>query len=158
VFGHVRGPFSALLHSPKLAEQLLPLVTFVRQDNIVEPRLRFVGILTAVRECRAAYVWAAQVEQARRNGIREEVIDVIREEREPSALAADEREIMVYVRELLRTKRVPDAVFDAINTKYTAQWLVELTAIVNFFAFVSGVCNAFLVPPPTGGDKLPQDR
>src|SRR3954462_5581996 len=93
VFGHVRGPFSVLLHSPKLAEQLLPLVTFVRHDNVVEPRLRFVGILTAVRESRADYVWAAQVEQARRNGIREEVIDIIREEREPTALATDEREI-----------------------------------------------------------------
>ena len=27
VFGRVRGPFSVLLHSPKLAEQLLKLVT-----------------------------------------------------------------------------------------------------------------------------------
>ena len=30
VFGGVRGPFSILLHSPKLAERLLPLVTFNR--------------------------------------------------------------------------------------------------------------------------------
>jgi 4-carboxymuconolactone decarboxylase len=158
VFGHVRGPFSVLLHSPKLAEQLLPLVTFVRQDNVVEPRLRFVGILAAVRESRADYVWAAQVEQARKNGIRDEVIDVIREDRDPTALAADEREIMIYVRELLRTKRVSDALFDSMRSKYGAQWLVELTAVVNFFAFVSGICNAFEVPPPAGGDKLRQQK
>src|ERR671932_683658 len=30
VFGNVRGPFSMLLHSPKLADRLLPLVTFLR--------------------------------------------------------------------------------------------------------------------------------
>ena len=29
-FGNVRGPFSMLLHSPPLAERLLPLVKFLR--------------------------------------------------------------------------------------------------------------------------------
>jgi hypothetical protein len=37
VFGGVRGPFSILLHSPELAERLLPLVTFNREKNVVEP-------------------------------------------------------------------------------------------------------------------------
>jgi 4-carboxymuconolactone decarboxylase len=30
VFGHIRGPFSVLLHSPTLAERLVPMVSFVR--------------------------------------------------------------------------------------------------------------------------------
>jgi len=154
VFGHIRGPFSMLLHSPRLAEQLLPLVTFVRETNIVEPRLRFVGILTAVRESRADYVWAAQVEQARKNGIREEVIDLIRRGGDPGGLAAAEREIMMYTQKLLRAKRVDQSTFEMLGRKYSAQWLVELTAIVNFFAFVSGICNAFEVDPPVAGDKL----
>ena len=47
VFGHIRGPFSMLLHSPQLAQQLLPIVTFVRHGTIVEPNLRFAGILMA---------------------------------------------------------------------------------------------------------------
>src|SRR5688572_3654297 len=78
VFGHIRGPFSMMLHSPKLAEQLLPLVTFVRHETIIKANHRFAGILTAARERDAAYVWAAQVEQARKYGVREELIDVIR--------------------------------------------------------------------------------
>jgi 4-carboxymuconolactone decarboxylase len=157
IFGHIRGPFSMLLHSPNLAEQLLPLVTFVRETNVVEPRLRFVGILAAVRECGADYVWAAQVEQARKNGIREEVIDLIRAREDPARLAGDEREIIVYVRQLLGKNRVEQAVFDTLARKYSAQWLVELTTIVNFFAFVSGICNAFEVEPPASGDKLQRD-
>jgi 4-carboxymuconolactone decarboxylase len=60
VFGSIRGPFSIMLHSPKLAERLLKLVTFNREDNVVEPKLRSVAILSAVREREAAYVWAAQ--------------------------------------------------------------------------------------------------
>jgi hypothetical protein len=69
VFGVVRGPFSMLLCSPKLAERLLPLVTFFRDESPVEGRLRSVAILAAVRERETACVWAAQVGQARRNGV-----------------------------------------------------------------------------------------
>src|SRR5262245_18853302 len=75
VFGGVRGPFSVLLHSPQLAERVLPLVTFFREQSVVDDKLRSIAILTAVREREAAYVWAAQVAAARRNGLREEVID-----------------------------------------------------------------------------------
>jgi 4-carboxymuconolactone decarboxylase len=160
VFGHIRGPFSMLLHSPSLAEQLLPMVTFVRETNVVESRLRFVGILTAVRESAADYVWAAQVEQARKNGIREEVIDLIRRDGDPSALQPDERDVMVFVRQLVRSKRVEQGTFDALQARHDGRWLVELVAVVNFFVFVSGICNAFEVPPPAGGDSIgtPQQR
>src|SRR2546422_649228 len=60
IFGGVRGPFSMLLHSPRLAERVLGLVTFFRDESVVEPKLRSVAILAAVREREAAYVWAAQ--------------------------------------------------------------------------------------------------
>ena len=42
VFGGVRGPFSMLLHSPKLAERVLGLVTFFRDESVTEPMLRSV--------------------------------------------------------------------------------------------------------------------
>ena len=68
VFGRVRGPFSILLHSPELAERLLPMVLFARKGTIVEAHPRFVGILATVRQKDAAYVWAAQVRVARESG------------------------------------------------------------------------------------------
>lgn len=155
VFGHIRGPFSMLLHSPKLAGRVLPLVTFFRDDSVVEAKLRSVAILTAAREREAAYVWAAQVAAARRNGVREEVIDLIRTKGDPGKLPADERDIVTYTRQLMRTNRVDQATFDALKNRYSAQWLVELTAAANYFAFVSGIVNAFEVPAPPDGDKLP---
>jgi|SRR5688572_15995709 4-carboxymuconolactone decarboxylase len=155
VFGHIRGPFSMLLHSPKLAERLLPVVSFFRNDCIVEPRLRFLAVLTAAAERNAAYVWAAQAAAARTNGIREEVIDVIRAKGDPGKLPEDEREIVLYVRQLMRTNRADPATFDALRKRYSEQWLLELTAAANFFGFVSGIANAFEVTPPPDGDKLP---
>jgi len=155
VFGNVRGPFSMLLHSPKLAARVLPLVTFFRDESVVEARSRSIAILTAVREREAAYVWAAQVGAARRNGLREEVIDLIRAKGDPGGLAPDEREIVTYVRQLMRTNRVEQAVFDALETRHGVAWLVELTAAANYFALLAGVVNAFEVAAPPDGDRLP---
>jgi len=154
VFGNVRGPFSVLLHSPKLAERVLGMVTFFRDESVVEPQLRSVAILTAVREREAAYVWAAQVGAARRNGVREEVIDLIRSKGDATKLPAAERDIVTYIRQLMRTNRIDEATFEALKTRHSAQWLVELTAAANYFALLSGIVNAFEVPAPPDGDKL----
>ena len=154
VFGHIRGPFSMLLHSPHLAQQLLPIVTFVRSGSVVECDVRFAGILTAARENESSYVWAAQVEQARKNGVRESLIDLVRAQGDPSALPEDEREVVNYVRQLVRTHRIDQATFDALKKKHDAQWIVELTAVTSFFGFVSNICNALEVAAPEGGDRF----
>ncbi|HEX6211746.1 MAG TPA: hypothetical protein VF136_13280 [Methylomirabilota bacterium] len=155
VFGNVRGPFSVLLHSPKLAERVLGLVTFFRDESLVEGRLRSLAILTAVREREAAYVWAAQVGAARRAGVREETIDLIRAKGDLAGLPAEEREIVAFTRQLVRSNRVDQATFDALQKRHGAQWVLELTAAASYFAMLSGIVNAFEVPAPPDGDQLP---
>jgi 4-carboxymuconolactone decarboxylase len=154
VFGRVRGPFGVLLHSPKLAEKLLPIVPFAREGTIVDPRLRQIAVLTAVRERDANYVWAAQVDVARRVGLREAVIDLLRAKDDPGELPPEERDIVVYVRQLMRTNRVEPAVFEALRQRHGLKWLVELTALANFYVALSGVVNAFDVPVPPDGDRF----
>jgi 4-carboxymuconolactone decarboxylase len=155
VFGGVRGPFSMLLHSPPLAERLLPLVTFFRDESSVEGKLRSVAILAAVREREAAYVWSAQTAQARRNGVSEATIDVLRAGGDAAALPADERDIVVYVRQLMRTNKVEQAAFDALARRHDPRWMVEMTAAASYFGMLCGVVNAFEVAAPPDGDKLP---
>ncbi len=155
VFGNVRGPFSIMLHSPELAERVLPLVTFFREGSVVEGKLRSHAILAAVREKEAAYVWAAQVGAARRAGVPEATIDLLRAKGDPAALPADERDIVTYTRQLLRANRVDQALFDRLKGRHGEQWMVELTAAANYFAFLSGMVNAFELPAPPDGDKLP---
>ena len=57
VFGNVRGPFSMLLHSPKLAERLLAIGNFYRDEGIVAGKDRSLAILVGVRE-RQAVSWS----------------------------------------------------------------------------------------------------
>ena len=154
VFGHIRGPFSVLLHSPALAEQLVPMAGFVRDDTIVEPNLRFVAILAAARECNAPYVWAAQVAQARKHHIREDLIDHLRAQGDAAKLSAEERDVLNYTLQLTRTHHVDKATFDVLLNRHGVKWLVELTATLNFFIFVSGIANAFEVDVPADGDRI----
>jgi 4-carboxymuconolactone decarboxylase len=156
VFGRVRGPFSMLLHSPVLASKLLPMVPFNRDGTIVEPGPRFAAILAAVREREGAYVWAAQVAAAQRAGVSQAMIDLIKAKGDPSSLPQDEADVVTYIRQLMRTNRTDRAVFDRLRERHGVQWLVELTAIANYYAMLCGIVNAFEVDPPPDGDRLPQ--
>jgi 4-carboxymuconolactone decarboxylase len=153
-FGQVRGPFSMLLHSPKLARHVLGIVNFFRNESVVEQRLRSLAILVTAREREGAYVWSAQVAAARRAGVREDAIDLIRAKRDPAALTPEEREIVSYAQQLVRANRVDQAIFDALQKKHGTQWMVELTAAINYFGFLSGIVNAFEVSAPPDGDKM----
>src|SRR5277367_1480811 len=118
VFGGVRGPFSVMLHSPPLAERVLPLVTFFREGSVVDGRLRSHAILASVREKEAAYVWAAQVGAARRAGVPEATIDILRAKGDPAPLGEAERDIVTYTRQLVRNNRVDQAVFDRLQKRH----------------------------------------
>jgi 4-carboxymuconolactone decarboxylase len=100
-------------------------------------------------------VWAAQVGAARRAGVAEATIDLLRAKGDPQALAADERDVVNYTRQLIRTNKVDQALFDRLKDRHGVQWMVELTGAANYFAFLCGMVNAFDVPAPADGDKLP---
>ena len=117
-----------------------------------DPHRRFSLLLIGQvpgRQCRA------ETEGARRAEVREEVIDLIRAKGDPARLSDEERDIVTYVRQLLRTNRVDQAVFDRLKNRHNAQWMVELTEVANYFAFLSGMVNPFEIAAPPDGDKLP---
>jgi 4-carboxymuconolactone decarboxylase len=134
---------------------MLSFVRFFRTDCIVAPKDRSLAILVAVREREGANVWSAQVAAARRAGVREEAIDVIRQQGDPASLTPDERDIVIYTRQLVQQNRIDQAAFDALQSRHDVQWLVELTVAANYYALLCGVVNAFDIPAPPDGDKLP---
>ncbi|HEX3883277.1 MAG TPA: hypothetical protein VHW66_11510 [Stellaceae bacterium] len=155
VFGRIRGPFSVFLQSPKLAEHMLGLVKFNRNDCVVEGRLLSHAILVAVRERESAYVWSAQAGAARRAGVPEATIDILRANGDVSGLGQDERDIVTLTRQLMRTNRCDYPVFNRLLGKYGAPWLVELITVSHNFTVLCGVTNAFEVAVPEDGDQLP---
>jgi 4-carboxymuconolactone decarboxylase len=155
VFGRIRGPFSVFLNSPKLADKMLALVKFNRNDCIVEPRLLSHAILAAVREKESAYVWSAQVGAAQRAGVDAKTIDILRSKGDVSGLPDEERDIVNLTRQLMRTNRVEYPVFNRLLSEHDARWMTELIAVAHNFTVLCGVTNAFEVAVPADGDQLP---
>jgi len=156
VFGGIRGPFSVMLHSPKMAGPVFDLGDYFREKSIVDPRPRSVGILIAARERQGVYVWSAQVNAARRNGVPEEIIELIRQRADPSRYPAGDREVVAYAEQLMRTNRIQPSAFDALKNGHSVQWMVELTAVINYYAMLCGIVSAFEVAGSADGDPLPK--
>ena len=151
----VRGPFSILMYSPPLCECVLHSGSFLRFQSGVKPKEGELAILATAREKDCPYVWAAHVTLARKAGVREEAIAAVRERRDASGLQSDERAIVSYVRQLLRTNRVEQAVFDVLKDRHGVPWVVELTGIVGHYGLVTGMLNAFEVAPAPEAEQLP---
>ena len=153
-FGRVRGPFSMLLHSPAMAQHFLGIVNFMRDGSVVAQKHRSLAALTAASEGGGFYVWSAQIESARKAGVREEAIALIRAKGDPTKLPEEEREIVSFTQQLMRKRDVDRATFDALQKRYGTKWLVELTASAGYFGLLCGLVTTFEVPVPEGGDKL----
>lgn len=156
VFGSIRGPNSVMLYDPPLAKLSLELGNFFRYNSVVKSPEKELAIITGTRETDSLYVWAAQVAAGRRGGLREEAIAAVKERREDlSALTSEERDIVTYVRQLVRKHRVEEGIFNTLKDRYGLQWLIEMTTVVGYYIMLAGVVNAFDVPPAADGDVLP---
>jgi 4-carboxymuconolactone decarboxylase len=113
-----------------------------------------IAALAVARAKDCLFVWSVQAPNARRAGVADPVIDAIRDRR-LDALDAETADIVSYARQVVGGTRVDQATFDRLLARRGSRWLVELTAIAGHFALISGVNNAFDVPPSPGGDALP---
>ena len=59
------------------------------------------------------------------------------------------------MRQLLRTNRVEQALFDALVARHTDRWVVELAATVGQYQYISAINNTFEVEPAADADQLP---
>ena len=155
VLGRVGGPFGILMHSPGLAEMVCKTGAHVRLQTELTLVERELALLSTVREKDAAYEWGSHVDTARKAGMREEAIDAMRSAGDASNLEPDERDIINYTRQLLRTNRVQQDLFDALVERHSVRWLVELTATIGQYQYIAAINNAFGMEPRPDGEQLP---
>jgi Uncharacterized conserved protein len=157
----VSGPFSILMWSPGLAQKVMEAGAHLRVNTVLTPAERELAILTASRELNAAYQWAAHVPVARRAGITDAVIGLLRERGDASTLEPPEASIVAFVRQLLACRGVEQNVFDTLRECHGERWLVELAATVGQYQYIATVNTAFAVTPAPGDpvehiDSLPR--
>ena len=152
--GRVGGPFSLLLYSPPLCQRVLSLSDYLRQDAYLSSSLRELATIATARERDCPYVWAAHAPAARQAGVSDTVIEAVRDRAEPEASQV-EADVIEFVRQVLRRHEVWTGLFDRMMAAHTLPGLVELTAVMGHYVFVTSILNAFEVRPAADGETLP---
>lgn len=157
ILHRVGGPFGVLMYSPGLAQKVCEAGAWVRLHSTLSQPERELTIIAVAREKDAAYEWAAHVRTGRSVGLREEAIEAVRNRADVSGLEPDERDIITFVRQLLRNNRVEQSLFDELVKRHGERWLVELAATVGQYQYISAINTTFDLQPAPDGDKLPID-
>ena len=145
------GPGSVLLNAPEVAERVLGLAQFLRTDTSLEPRIRELGMLVAARENDCQFIWNAHAPLARRAGLRDAIVDALRDKKNLPRLEPDEAAVVNLGREFFRTRQVTQTTFDAAVAQFGVLGLTELTNLLGCYAMLAFNINAF-------GVELPADR
>ena len=152
--GTISGPFRVLLNSPEVARRIAHTGAYIRFESTLPVEVNELATITAAREVDCQYEWAAHEPQARRAGIREEVIVAIRDRKAPQGLTPEESLVVNYVQELIRNHRVSEATFQSALQRFGNQGLTDLTATIGYYAMLACALNAFEVAPE-GPPPLP---
>ena len=151
----VRGPLAVMLNAPELAKRGLAMVEYLREGSTLSRTIRELAMLTTARELDCAFIWDAHAVAGRKAGVRDDVIDNLREGKELTGLSSEEATVVDYARELFRTQSVSQATFDRAMTQFGVRGLVELTNHIGMYVVLAFNVNAFGIDPPAESTEPP---
>jgi 4-carboxymuconolactone decarboxylase len=143
------GPLAAAMHRPELAEAWSALGLVLRFNSSFQPRLREFVILLVGRFWDCQFEWFSHEAEARKAGLSAESIETLRQGGATFA-ASDEQAIHDYAIELLRHHHASDATYQPVLAAYGPAGIVELTALIGYYAMVALTLNAHEIGVPDG--------
>lgn len=146
----IGGPFDPWVRSPELAENFIKTGSFLRFSMSVDRRLIELGILVTGRFWKAQYEWYAHEPMARDNGLPEDVITSIRNNKRPDFKAADEEAVYDLAMSLHETHQVSDEVYARAIAEIGEEGVMEVIGLIGYYTMVSMTLNAFQVKLPDG--------
>lgn len=151
-----QGPLSIMIHVPEMLHRGEHLRAYLRGDtSVLPPKIRELAMILTARDLDCQFIWNAHAASARRAGVRDDIVDHLREKKELTGLAPDEAAVVSYGREFFRTHRVSQATFDAALAQFGLQGLIELTNLMGYYALLAFNVNAFGVELPEGISEAP---
>ena len=142
------GPYSLLLHMPEMAQRLEALRTCLRDEASLPQKLQELAMISVAREMGCAFIWYAHAAPARQAGLRDDIVDGIRERRPLMNLDADERAIVDFTLELLRNRRVSRPTFDAAMARFGQRGTMTLTNLIACYAVLAYNMNTYELEAP----------
>jgi 4-carboxymuconolactone decarboxylase len=148
--GGMRGPFSALLRSPELADRAQKLGEYVRFRSSLPKALNELAILVTARHWTAQYEWYAHARLAAEAGLAPALIAALAEGKPPAEMSREESVVYAFCSELLERHEVSDATFAAAREAFGERGIVDLVGASGYYGLVSMVLNVARQPLPNG--------
>ena len=142
------GPYALLLHMPEVAQKLEALRLALRAEASLPQNIQELVMITVAREMDCAYIWQAHAAEARKIGVRGDIIDNIRENRTVTGLDKDQQAAVDFTRELLRSRKVSQATFDRATASFGRRGALTLTNLVACYAVLAYVMNTYELEAP----------
>ena len=121
----------------------------------VGPQFFEISTLVPAREFNQQYEWSAHEIGARRTGVSQEVVDVIKYDRPVTGLPEKEGTVIEFGRALLRGDRhVPPELFARMVTLFGRQGTIEITMIMGDYTMTAMLLNAVDQHLPPGRQPL----
>ncbi len=146
------GPFNVLLRSPEMGDLAQKFGAQMRFHSSLPDRLKELAIITTGRYWNAQYEWFAHKRLALQAGVSQSTIDAIAQGRRPPSMTADEEIVYNFCAELLNTKQVSDATFNAAKAKLGERGVVDLIGVMGYYHLVSMLLNVDRYPLPEGAN------
>jgi 4-carboxymuconolactone decarboxylase len=148
------GPPASSMYSLPASEPYDELNVLLRKAS-VGPQLFEISTLVPAREFNQQYEWSAHEVGARRAGVAQEVIDVIKYDRPVNGLPQKEATVIEFGRALLRGNRqVPSELFARMVTLLGRQGTIEITMIMGDYTMTAMLLNAVDQHLPPGREPL----
>ena len=137
------GPGAAMVHVPEAHRRATHLNNYLRLESSLPKKVQELAMLVTARELDCQHIWNAHAASGRGAGLRDEIVDALRDKKELPGLSSDEAAVVNYSRELLRTHHVSQGVFQAALEQLGRQGLVELTMLLGDYSLIAFMINAF---------------
>jgi 4-carboxymuconolactone decarboxylase len=144
------GPFNALLRSPEMGDLAQQLGAHIRFKSSLPRHLNEMAIIMTARVWTAQYEWYVHKQAALQNGLTPAIVDAIAVGKRPASMKPDEQAVYDFCKELLDTKHVSDATFQAAVKAFGERGVVDLVGVTGYYQLVSALLNVDRYPLPSG--------
>ena len=147
------GPAPVSMYSPGAARPIHELNQYLRK-TVVGPRFFELSALIAAREFDQQYEWSGHEPAGRRAGLEQNVIDVVKFNRDVAGLSEKDATAIRLGRALLRERKVSPALWAKTVELFGRQGAVEITAIMGDYVMAGLMLTAVDQQLPPGRDAL----
>lgn len=135
------GPFNVLLRSPEMGDLAQQFGASMRFHAALPASARETVIIVVARYWGAQFEWSAHKRAALQAGVSPAIVDAIEQGKHPQGMNADIGTAYNFITELLKTKQVSDATFDAAKNRFSEKGVVDIIGLSGWYSMVSMALN-----------------